>query len=194
MADLSNLLRQIEGDPESPRLRDDLRRRLHALSAGARLLRFAKLAEEVGGVEGVLHAAADRGVVAPGEIAEIRRVLERVSALAWGDASVGETTPVPRSVRSRSASSIDSVRSPIDSVRSPVDSMRVPMDSVRMPIGASPAEQVTPAVPLTVLVVGPPQIADALAARSPTAASTSRSSAARTTPRRSISRGPSRPT
>lgn len=164
VADLSTLLRQIEGDPESPRLRDDLRRRLHALSAGARLLRFAKLAEEVGGVEGVLHAAADRGIVAPVEIAEIRRVLERVSALAWGDASVGETTPVPRSVRSRSASSVDSVRSPIDSVRSPIDSMRVPMDSVRMPIGAAPAEQVTPAVPLTVLVVGPPQIADALAA------------------------------
>jgi CheY-like chemotaxis protein len=169
VADLSSLLRQIEVEPESPRLRDDLRRRLHALSAGARLLRFAKLAEEVGGVEGVLHEAADRGIVAPVEIAEIRRVLALVSALAWGEASVGETTPVPRSVRSRPSSvdsvrsPVDSMRSPIDSVRSPVDSMRVPMDSVRMPIGAAPAEQVTPAVPLTVLVVGPQQIADALA-------------------------------
>lgn len=171
VADLSSLLRQIEVEPESPRLRDDLRRRLHALSAGARLLRFARLAEEVGGVEGVLHAAADRGVVAPAELAEIRRVLERVSALAWGDASVGETTPVPRSVRSRSSSaSIDSVRAPMDSIRAPrdsvrmpMDSIRVPMDSARVPIGTTPAEQVTPAVPLTVLVVGPPQVADALA-------------------------------
>ena len=190
VADLSNLLRQIEVEPESPRLRDDLRRRLHALSAGARLLRFAKLAEEVGGVEGVLHEAADRGIVAPAELAEIRRVLNRVSALAWGEASVGETTPPPRSVRSRS-SSVDSVRAPMDSVRAPMDSVRLPMDSVRapmdsvrlpmdsvraprdsvrmpmdsarMPIGSAPAPQVTPAVPLTVLVVGPPQIADALA-------------------------------
>ena len=171
VADLSSLLRQIEVEPESPRLRDDLRRRLHALSAGARLLRFAKLAEEVGGVEGVLHEAADRGIVAPVELTEIRRVLDRVSALAWGEASVGETTPMPRSVRSRSSSSsIDSVRAPMDSIRAPMDSVRVPrdsmrspMDSARMPIGTTPAEQVTPAVPLTVLVVGPSQIADALA-------------------------------
>lgn len=158
VADLSHLLRQIEGDPESPRLRDDLRRRLHALSAGARLLRFAKLAEEVGGVEGVLHEAADRGVVTAAEIATIRRVLDRVSALAWGEASVGETTPVPRSVRSRSSSS----SFPIDSTRGPIDSTRAPMDSVRLPIGAAPAPAAAPAVPLTVLVVGPTQLADAL--------------------------------
>src|SRR5512132_970231 len=151
VADLSSLLRQIEVEPESPRLRDDLRRRLHALSAGARLLRFAKLAEEVGAVEGVLHEAADRGVVAPAELAEIRRVLDRVSALAWGEASVGETTPMPRSVRSRSASSsidsirapMDSIRAPRDSVRSPMDSIRAPMDSIRMPIGTTAPEQVT---------------------------------------------------
>src|SRR4051794_31369793 len=48
VAELSTLLRQIELEPEEARPRDDLRRRLHALSAGARLLRFAKLAEEVG--------------------------------------------------------------------------------------------------------------------------------------------------
>jgi len=169
VAELSSLLRQIEAEPEAPRPRDDLRRRLHALSAGARLLRFAKLAEEVGGIEGLLHEAADRGVVTPKEIAGIRGVLDRVSVLAWGDASVGETTPVssrvgaPRSVRSRSSASIDSVRSPLDSVRAPLDSMRAPLDSVRVPIGVVRVEEVTPAVPLTVLVVGPSQIADALA-------------------------------
>ena len=144
VADLSNLLRQIEVEPESPRLRDDLRRRLHALSAGARLLRFAKLAEEVGGVEGVLHEAADRGVVAPAELAEIRRVLHRVSALAWGEASVGETTPPPRSVRSRSSSSVDSIRAPMDSVRLPMDSVRAQRDSIRAPM-ESRAEQMATA-------------------------------------------------
>ncbi len=141
VAELSNLLRQIEATPEEARPRDDLRRRLHALSAGARLLRFARLAEEVGSIEGVLHAAADRGIVAPLEIAEIRGVLDRVSALAWGEASVGETTPVPRSVRPR---------------------VPAPLDSVRVPIGTTPVDEVTPAVPLTVLVVGPSQLADAL--------------------------------
>jgi CheY-like chemotaxis protein len=141
VAELSNLLRQIEATPEEARPRDDLRRRLHALSAGARLLRFARLAEEVGSIEGVLHAAADRGIVAPLEIAEIRGVLDRVSALAWGEASVGETTPVPRSVRPRAPA---------------------PLDSVRVPLGTTPVDEVTPAVPLTVLVVGPSQLADAL--------------------------------
>jgi DNA-binding response OmpR family regulator len=141
VAELSTLLRQIEAEPEEARPRDDLRRRLHALSAGARLLRFAKLAEEVGSIEGVLHAAADRGIVAPLEIAEIRGVLDRVSALAWGEASVGETTPVPRSVRPR---------------------VPAPLDSVRVPIGTTVIEEVTPAIPLTVLVVGPTQLADAL--------------------------------
>ncbi|MEP7122306.1 MAG: response regulator [Byssovorax sp.] len=147
VAELSSLLRQIEEAPEEARPRDDLRRRLHALSAGARLLRFAKLAEEVGSIEGVLHAAADRGIVAPLEITEIRSVLDRVSALAWGEASVGETTPAPgrvaapRSVRARPAA---------------------PLDSVRVPIGTTPPEEVTPAIPLTVLVVGPTPLADAL--------------------------------
>ena len=147
VAELSNLLRQIEDEPEAPRPRDDLRRRLHALSAGARLLRFAKLAEEVGSVEGVLHAAADRGIVAPLEITEIRGVLDRVSALAWGEASVGETTPAPGRV-----SAPRSVRA-----RPPA-----PLDSVRVPIGTTPPEEVTPAIPLTVLVVGPAPLADAL--------------------------------
>lgn len=162
VAELSSLLRQIEAEPEAPRPRDDLRRRLHALSAGARLLRFARLADEVGGVEGLLHEAADRGVVALPELAVIRGVLDRVSVLAWGDASVGENTPVssrvgaPRSVRSR-------VSSPLDSVRAPLDSVRTPLDSVRVPIGVVRVEEATPAVPLTVLVVGPSPFADALA-------------------------------
>ena len=145
VAELSSLLRQIEVEPEAPRPRDDLRRRLHALSAGARLLRFAKLAEEVSTIEGVLHAAADRGIVAPLEIAEIRGVLDRVSALAWGEASVGETTPAPPRV-----SAPRSARSP------------APLDSVRVPIGTTPVYDATPATPLTVLVVGPSQLADAL--------------------------------
>ena len=145
VAELSNLLRQIEDAPDEARPRDDLRRRLHALSAGARLLRFAKLAEEVGSVEAVLHAAADRGIVAPREITEIRGVLDRVSALAWGEASVGETTPAPARVAAPR------------SVRS-----RAPLDSVRVPIGTTPPEEVTPAIPLTVLVVGPTPLADAL--------------------------------
>jgi CheY-like chemotaxis protein len=174
VAELSSLLRHIEAEPALPHPRDDLRRRLHALSAGARLLRFARLAEEVGGVEGLLHEAADRGVVAPAEIATIRGVLDRVTVLAWGDASVGENTPVssrvaaPRSVRSRSSSQLDarsttleSMRPP-DSLRVPPDSMRTPYDSVRVPIGVVRVEEVTPVVPLTVLVVGPSQIADAL--------------------------------
>src|SRR4051812_14611250 len=63
--ELSSIVRQLEGEPASERLRDDLRRRLHALAAGARLLRFTKLAEELAGCEALLSEAGDRGAVTP---------------------------------------------------------------------------------------------------------------------------------
>src|SRR5262249_47343755 len=43
LAELGALAQALEGAPGSERKRDDLRRRIHALAAGARLLRFASL-------------------------------------------------------------------------------------------------------------------------------------------------------
>src|SRR4051794_23908494 len=47
VAELSGLARELAAEPASARLRDDLRRRMHALAAGARLLRFSRLAERL---------------------------------------------------------------------------------------------------------------------------------------------------
>lgn len=146
VAEIAGIARLLGAEPAAVRYRDDLRRRLHALSAGARLLRFAKLAEELTASEAVLSRAADRSTISAGELAEIRSMLERVPALAWGQASVGETTMLPsrgaspRSGRGRAAS----------------------LSAVRVPLGPTDGDESSPRGPLTVLVVGPPQIADAL--------------------------------
>src|SRR5262245_11147951 len=95
VAEISGILRALAAEPGSGRLRDDLRRRLHALSAGARLLRFTRLAEEVSECLARLTRTSDPRALSPAELAEIRAVLERVPALAWGDASVGQSTTTP---------------------------------------------------------------------------------------------------
>ncbi|MFO0758997.1 MAG: response regulator [Byssovorax sp.] len=144
VADLHGCVKQLEDDLGSDRLRDDLRRRLHALAAGARLLRFTKLAEELGRCEPLLSLAAERGSAAPSDLTAIRAVLGQAQALAWGDASMRDQTPQPARV------------APSVTPRPPAV-----LDQVRVPLAAPPSEP-APAYPLTVLVVGPPQIADAL--------------------------------
>ena len=56
--ELRTCLSALEQDPGSPRQRDDLRRRVHALSAGARLLRFGSMATALAEVERTLERAA----------------------------------------------------------------------------------------------------------------------------------------
>jgi len=150
VAELGSLAQQLEADPGSERLRDELRRRIHGLAAGARLLRFARLSERLCEGEALLLIASDRGVVMPEEIASLRGIFERVPALAWGEASVGEsTTPLPG--RAGPASS-------------PPRSRPVPLlDAVRLPLGGSGAQHDPPTSPQTALVVGSERLADALA-------------------------------
>jgi CheY-like chemotaxis protein len=143
VAELSLLLRQIEPEPDAPRPRDDLRRRLHALAAGARLLRFARLAEELAAVEAMLHAAAERGRVAPHEIAAMRTLLDRAQSLAWGDTTGADPSPAP------------------PRISGPAPKSPAALASVRVPLGPAPAED-APSLPITVLVVGPSAVAEAL--------------------------------
>ncbi|MEO7327787.1 MAG: response regulator, partial [Minicystis sp.] len=142
VADLGACIKQLEEDPGSDRLRDDLRRRLHALAAGAKLLRFTKLAEELGRCEPLLGLAAERGAVSPSDLSAVRAVLGQAQAFAWGDASMREQTPSPGrvSLTPRPPAALDPVRVPL----------------------AKPADEPAPGYPLTVLVVGPPSIAEAL--------------------------------
>lgn len=150
--ELSSLMRRLEKEPDSELFRDDLRRRLHALAAGARLLRFGKLAEELGACEALLTRAAEHGAITESDAATLYAVIEGVPALAWGEASVRESTPSPPRVGP--ASSKSGVRA--------APSAAALLDPVRVPLGACAADEPAPRAPQTVLVVGPPQLADAL--------------------------------
>jgi CheY-like chemotaxis protein len=132
IAELTSLVRHLEQDPRSAPARDDLRRRIHALAAGARLLRFGRLAERLCEGEAVLLIAANRGGIAVDEIAALRTLFEQVPALAWDDASPAEratpaedragtaprraTAPSPSAARARTAPVLDPVHVPLGAV------------------------------------------------------------------------------
>ena len=62
LSDARDLLTALQDDPSSKPARDELRRRLHALGSGARLLRFEAMARALQDVLAVL----DRGGLAGG--------------------------------------------------------------------------------------------------------------------------------
>jgi CheY-like chemotaxis protein len=110
--ELRTSLGGLEQDPGSPRLRDDLRRRVHALSAGARLLRFAAMATALAEAERVLERAAAVGGLERAEVRAIAEILESLPSLAWNEPTheqgaterppasgpIGETGAVPPTV------------------------------------------------------------------------------------------------
>ncbi|WP_437926675.1 response regulator [Sorangium sp. So ce291] len=95
VAELRAMVRRIEADDDSPRLVEELKRRLHSLGAGARLLRFARVAERL--AEGESQLVAASGARLTGEAAAaLRKVLEELPALAWGQSAMGEQPPASR--------------------------------------------------------------------------------------------------
>lgn len=83
--ELRTCLSGLEQDPGSPRQRDDLRRRVHALSAGARLLRFGSMATALAEVERTLERAAAVGEIEKDELRAISETLDGLHALAWNE-------------------------------------------------------------------------------------------------------------
>ncbi len=83
-AEIAATLELLRADPSSARHRDDLRRRIHALGAGARLLRFTALSEELRRLEDRLADAADRGRLDDDDLDAVLELLTRVTSLAWG--------------------------------------------------------------------------------------------------------------
>ncbi|MCC6213227.1 MAG: response regulator [Polyangiaceae bacterium] len=75
-------LRSLEEEPSSAARRDNLLRRLHAMGAAARVLGLEPVARALDSAEEALRRSA--GAVAPGELAEVARALDRVPTLAWG--------------------------------------------------------------------------------------------------------------
>ncbi|MRG94587.1 response regulator [Polyangium spumosum] len=142
VVELRTAVTKLAEEPASPARRDDLRRRVHALAAAARLLRFNKLAEELKSGEALVDRIAERGRLTDDEWKELRSLLDRLPELAWGEASLlqPERDAAPRSASS-GPRTLPSAERP---------------ESERAP-GASSG------IPQTVLFVGPEKLAHSLA-------------------------------
>jgi CheY-like chemotaxis protein len=83
--DARELLGLLEQEPTSKALRDELRRRLHALGAGARLLRFEAMTQALQELLAVLDRGAQTGTIRELDVGFVARVLDDLPALAWGE-------------------------------------------------------------------------------------------------------------
>ena len=90
VGDARELLAALEEDLSSKTARDELRRRLHALGSGARLLRFDSMARSLQEALAALDHAAQTGALGEQELAFVGRVLDDLPALAWGETPARE--------------------------------------------------------------------------------------------------------
>jgi len=74
------------------RVRDELRRKLHALGVGARLLHFTVLAQAIATATRRLDEAAGAGRLSRGLVLELQSLVDRLPELAW---QKGNTVPPP---------------------------------------------------------------------------------------------------
>jgi DNA-binding response OmpR family regulator len=86
VADARDVLGALEVEPSAAHPRDELRRKLHALGAGARLLRFDAMARSLQEAGAVLERSAQAGVMREPDIGFLAQVLDDLPALAWGEA------------------------------------------------------------------------------------------------------------
>ena len=99
VSELRSSLHALEQDLGSGRLRDDLRRRVHALSAGARLLRFLGMATALAEVERSLERAASVGGLDASDVPAIASTFDSLSSLVWNEPTHEARTserPAPR--------------------------------------------------------------------------------------------------
>jgi DNA-binding response OmpR family regulator len=79
------ILKALESDPSGRALRDDLRRKLHALGAGARLLRFEALSNALAESEAILERVASVGKATPADMTALAKLFDDLPSLAWAD-------------------------------------------------------------------------------------------------------------
>src|SRR5580658_6531567 len=97
VAGARDLLAALGDDPTSKPLRDELRRRLHALGSGARLLHFDAMARSLQETLAVLDKAVELGEMQGQEIDFAAKVLDQLPALAW-DANARDSGSGPTAV------------------------------------------------------------------------------------------------
>jgi CheY-like chemotaxis protein len=95
--DLRAVLSALESDRRATGLRDELRRKLHALGAAARLLHFDAMATCIADAEGVLERAARGEPPTSSELLGIGQAIDDLPALAWGEGPPSAPAPAKAS-------------------------------------------------------------------------------------------------
>lgn len=100
LADARSSLSALEQDSESVSLRDELRRKLHAIGSGARLFRFESMTRSLEVAEDVIASADQSAQMSPKALGTLADLLDDLPALAWEDVprTLGknkEMTPPP---------------------------------------------------------------------------------------------------
>jgi CheY-like chemotaxis protein len=91
VSELRSVLAALEASPRATSVRDELRRKLHALGASARLLHFGAVAATIGEAEEALAGAVRSEPLGASELGTVVRALDDLPALAFGDSA-----PLPR--------------------------------------------------------------------------------------------------
>jgi CheY-like chemotaxis protein len=89
------LTAELEHKGDCTHTREDLRRRLHALGASARLLRFEAMERSISEMLGLLDRAGHDGEVTLEDTRAIKIALGDLSKLAWGEAARENTQTPP---------------------------------------------------------------------------------------------------
>ncbi|HEX7662909.1 MAG TPA: response regulator, partial [Polyangiaceae bacterium] len=85
VADARTALAALETDPASAQARDDLRRKLHALGAGSKLLRFDAMASALTDAEATLERVVTQKKASSADLAMLAQLVDDLPALAWSD-------------------------------------------------------------------------------------------------------------
>ncbi len=145
VTELRASLTALAGNPDRERGRNELRRKLHALGVGARLLHFEILARAITGATERIDEEASQGRVSDALLRELGELLDRIPELAW---TKDPAAPAPDSARS---------------MRPPAPPMSIPPPSARrlssMPPAPEPPPRLARVTPFVVLVVGPEPLA-----------------------------------
>jgi CheY-like chemotaxis protein len=178
VAELQTALKVWRSEPTSDRAQGEMHRRVHALAAGARLLRFTRLAEELAACEKLLDEVGQRGELSASDVQTLGAMLERSPALAWGptaEAPPARSAPVPPITKREGLSPFppraalalnERSKTPLGPVGAALalnERSKTPLGPVGAVLAPSATTHATAAsFPLTALVVGPAALADAL--------------------------------
>ncbi len=94
VAELRHGVAMWEADGSSTRLRDDLRRRAHALGSAARVLRFAGMSERLSAITAHIDQITPSPTLPRDTVDDLRAAIEELPALAWGDTGPADRAPI----------------------------------------------------------------------------------------------------